>query len=56
MLTPFRPNMLDPNVGERFRRNVLSQGGQKEEMDLVRSFLGREPSSEMFFAEMADNY
>ena len=56
MMTPFRPNMLDPNVGERFRRSVLSQGGQKEEIDLVRGFLGREPSSEMFFAEMADKH
>ncbi len=56
MLSPFRPNMLDPNVGARFRRSVLSQGAQREEIDLVRDFLGREPSSEMFFAEMADKH
>lgn len=56
MLTHFRPNMLDPDVGERFRQSVLSQGGQKEEIDLVRAFLGREPSSEWFFDEMADKH
>lgn len=54
MLAPFRPNMLDPGVGERFRRSVLSQGGQKEEIDLVGDFLGRKPSRKMFFEEMAD--
>lgn len=56
MLTPFKPNMLDPRVGERFRRSLLSQGGQEEEIDLVRDFLGREPSSEMFFAEIAGKH
>lgn len=54
MLAPFGPDMLDPGVGGRFRRSILSQGAQKEEMDLVRGFLGREPSSAMFFAAMAD--
>jgi thimet oligopeptidase len=56
MLTPFRPNMLDPGVGERFRKSVLSQGGQEEEIDLVRGFLGRNPSRAMFFEEMADKH
>jgi thimet oligopeptidase len=56
MLAPFRPDMLDPKVGERFRRSVLSQGGQEEEIDLVRGFLGREPSTGRFLAEMAGRH
>lgn len=56
MLSPFRPNMLDPIVGARFRRSVLSQGGQEEEIDLVRDFLGREPTSETFFVEIAGKH
>jgi thimet oligopeptidase len=52
MLTPFKKNMLDPKVGMRYRNEILSQGGQREEMQSVRSFLGRDPSSEAFFAEI----
>ena len=52
LLTPFKKNMLDPNVGMRFRNAILAQGGQVEEMQQVRNFLGRDPSSEAFFAEI----
>jgi thimet oligopeptidase len=52
MLTPFKKNMLDPAVGLRYRRAILEQGGQQEEMQEVRNFLGRDPSSEAFFAEI----
>ena len=44
--------MLDPRVGRRYLDTILSQGGQREEIDMLRSFLGREPSSEAFFAEI----
>ena len=54
MLSAFTSNMLDPKVGARFSKLVLSQGAQKEEIDLLRSFLGREPSSEVFFSEVAE--
>ena len=53
MLSSFIPNMLDPQVGARFRSKVLSQGGQKEEMDLVRDFLGHAPSTRRFLADIA---
>ena len=36
----------------RYRDTILVQGGQEEEMKMVRRFLGREPSSEAFFAEI----
>ena len=52
MLSPFKGHMLDPQVGARYRREILSQGGQREEMEDVRRFLGREPSSDAFFAEI----
>jgi thimet oligopeptidase len=52
MLSPFKRNMLDPKVGLKYRETILAQGGQEEEMTLVRRFLGREPSNEAFFAEI----
>ncbi len=36
--------LLNPAVGIRFRAVVLSQGGSKPPDDLVRAFLGRNPS------------
>jgi len=52
MLTPFRKNMLDPAVGRRYRDTILANGGQEEEMALVKRFLGRAPNSDAFFAEI----
>ena len=52
MLTPFKPDMLSPAVGKRYLDTILSQGSQAEEIDMVRKFLGREPSSDAFFAEI----
>ena len=52
MLSPFKKDMLDPAVGRRFRDDVLSQGGQDEEINMVKRFLGRAPSNEAFFAEI----
>ena len=44
--------MLDPKVGQRYRDTILSQGGQVEETTWCAKFLGRDPSSEAFFAEI----
>ena len=52
MLSAYKGNLLDPKVGARYREIVLAPGAQEEAMDLVRRFLGREPSSEAFFAEI----
>lgn len=52
MLSAYKGNLLDPAVGRRYRDIILANGGQEEEMDLVRRFLGREPSSDAFFAEI----
>lgn len=52
MLSKFKGDMLNPATGRRYRDLILAQGGQEEPMKLVRRFLGREPSSEAFFAEI----
>jgi thimet oligopeptidase len=52
LLSPFKKDMLDPAVGARFRDTILARGGEVEEMQMVRDFLGREPSSDAFFAEI----
>ena len=52
MLSVFERDMLDPKVGIRYRDTILSQGGQVDEMAMVRRFLGREPSNEAFIKEL----
>ncbi|MND01779.1 oligopeptidase A [compost metagenome] len=52
MLSAFQGQLLDPKVGIRYRDTILSQGGQVEEMAMVRKFLGREPSNEAFRKEL----
>jgi thimet oligopeptidase len=47
--TAFVPDKLDPAVGHRYRSIVLANGGQRPPQELVREFLGREPSSKAFF-------
>lgn len=53
MLTRFNGKLLNPEVGARYRDSILSRGGELPGMDLVRGFLGREPNSHAFFAEIA---
>lgn len=52
MLSKFSKDMLDAKVGHRYRDTILAQGGQVEPADMVRKFLGRQPSSEAFFKEI----
>ena len=53
LLSAFEKNMLDPKVGARYRETILAQGGQEEEMEMVRKFLGREPNNKAFLEEIA---
>jgi thimet oligopeptidase len=55
MLSAFGSNIMNPEVGRRFRATVLANGGQVPAKELVRQFLGREPNSEAFFAEITGN-
>ncbi len=52
MLSAFGDNPMNTAVGQRFRKLILSQGGQKRAAQLVRDFLGRDPSPKAFFAEI----
>ncbi|MEJ0080182.1 MAG: M3 family metallopeptidase [Puia sp.] len=40
--------VMDPDTGERYRKEILEVAGSEQEMDLLRHFLGREPNSEAF--------
>ena len=52
MLSVYGGNLMDPAVGGRFRKKVLAQGSEKLAAQLVRDFLGREPSNKAFIAEI----
>ena len=52
LLTPFGGDLLDPAVGARYRAAILGAGVQAEESEMVRAFLGRDPSPDAFFAEI----
>lgn len=41
-----------PTVGGEYRRAVLEKGGSRDALDLLRDFLGREPDSRAFLAEL----
>ncbi len=52
MLSAFGSDIMNPKVGHRFRDIILANGGQVPAQVLVKKFLGREPSSKAFFAEI----
>ena len=44
--------MLNPEAGKYYRDKIISKGGTKDGMDLVRDYLGREPNLEAFAKEL----
>ncbi|KAI0670768.1 Metalloprotease [Trametes maxima] len=48
----FKDDPLDPVRGRRYREKILCPGSSKDEMDLLKDFLGREPSSEAFIEQL----
>ncbi|MFO1382048.1 MAG: M3 family metallopeptidase [Chitinivorax sp.] len=52
MLSAFGDNVMNPQVGARYRQLVLENGGQRDPNQLVESFLGRKPSPDAFFREI----
>lgn len=52
MLSAFGENIMNPEVGKRFRKVVLSRGGEEPARELVERFLGRPVNNEAFFAEI----
>lgn len=52
MLSAWGNNILDPNVGMRFRKQVLARGGEQPAKVVVEEFLGRPVNSKAFFDEL----
>lgn len=52
MLSAFGNNLNNPEVGQRYRQTILSQGSQKPAQALVEDFLGRKPDNKAFFDEI----
>lgn len=48
----FKKNPMDPKEGRRYRHTVLEKGGSRDEMESLKEFLGREPSTEAFYREL----
>jgi Zn-dependent oligopeptidase len=53
MFSVFRDEgVLSPEVGARYRSEILEAGGSRDAIDHLRAFLGREPSSAAFLANI----
>ena len=52
MLSAFGEDIMNVEVGHRFRDLILSRGGEEPARVMVRKFLGREVKSDAFFAEI----
>jgi thimet oligopeptidase len=52
MLSAFGANVMNPEVGRKYRQTVLSRGAEVSASQMVREFLGREPNTEAFFKEI----
>lgn len=50
--TAFQKDPMNPKEGRRYRHTVLEKGGSQDEMETLKQFLGREPSSEPFYKEL----
>lgn len=44
--------VLSPEVGRRYRNEVLAMGHSRDAIDHLRAFLGREPSTDAFLKEL----
>ncbi len=53
MFSKFEENgVMDQETGKRYRREVLSKGASKDELEMVKSFLGREPNEKAFLKSL----
>ena len=44
--------VLSPEVGRRYREEVLARGYSRDAIDHLRAFLGREPSTDAFLRDL----
>jgi thimet oligopeptidase len=52
MLSAFEGKLMDPATGQRYRRLILSRGGEVPPQQMVEDFLGRKPDADAFFKEI----
>ena len=53
MFSVFEKNgILDQKTGMRYREAILANGGSKDEFEMVKDFLGREPDQKAFFRSL----
>ena len=52
MLSAFGDRLINPEVGARFRRDILSRGSEEPASVLVERFLGRPVNADAFFKEI----
>ncbi|XWW96800.1 hypothetical protein V2A60_004780 [Cordyceps javanica] len=50
--TAFGQDPMSREAGRRYRDTVLKPGGSREPMELLKDFLGREPSAEAYYDEL----
>ncbi|GAW10800.1 hypothetical protein ANO14919_001350 [Xylariales sp. No.14919] len=48
----FKKDPMNGKEGRRYRHTVLERGGSQDEMETLKQFLGRAPSSDAFYAEL----
>ncbi|KAK3636502.1 metalloendopeptidase [Elasticomyces elasticus] len=48
----FKKDPMNGTEGRRYRHTVLEKGGSQDEMETLKQFLGREPSTEAFYKEL----
>ncbi|MFO1382030.1 MAG: M3 family metallopeptidase [Chitinivorax sp.] len=53
MASAFGNNLMNPEIGARYRKIVLENGGQVDPNRLVSEFLGRKPNSLAFFQHIS---
>ncbi len=52
MLSAFDKNILDPQIGRRYRTHILERGAEDDPNVMVERFLGRKADSKAFFSEI----
>ena len=52
MLSAFGDKLMNPEVGMRYRKEILGRGGEMRGGALVHNFLGRSPNPKAFFDEI----
>jgi thimet oligopeptidase len=55
MLSRFGHDLMNPQMGMRYRKAILERGGEAYADELIRAFLERAPSSRAFYREITGN-